>query len=94
MNRSFVTMLAGVAVVSCLAAVPASAGVSIRVGLPDAYIATTRPVYYEDHPTYRYRNRWHYRDHRGWHTYRTEPRYLRDYRSNHETERHYYGYGR
>ena len=90
MNRSFVTMLAGVAVVSCLAAVPATAGISIRIGggPPDAYIATTRPVYYQNRPTYRYRNRWHYRDSRGWHTYRTEPRYLRDYR---QPERHYYG---
>jgi len=88
MNRSFVTMLAGVAVASFLVAVPASAGVSIRIGPPDAYIATTRPVYYQNRATYRYGNRWHYRDGRGWHTYNTEPRYLRDYR---QPERHYYG---
>jgi hypothetical protein len=92
MKRTLVTMLAGVAIASFLAAAPASAGVSIRIGgPPDAYIATTRPVYYQNRATYRYQNRWHYRDHRGWHTYRTEPRYLRNHR---QPQRHYYGRGR
>ena len=94
MNRSLLTILAGVVVASCLASAPASAGVVIRIFPPAAFIATTRPVYYENHATYRYGTRWHYRDGRGWHTYRTEPRYLRHYRNDHEPERHYYGRGR
>jgi len=92
MNRSIVTVLAGVVVVSCLAVAPARAGVSISIFPPAAFIATSRPVYYEGHATYWYQNRWHYRNGRSWRTYRAEPRYLHEYRSHREPERHYYGY--
>jgi hypothetical protein len=94
MNRSLLTILMGVVVASCLASAPASAGVRIRIFPPAPFIATTSPVYYQNHATYRYGNRWHYRHGRRWHTYRAEPRYLRSYRKNHQPQRYFYGPGR
>ena len=47
---------------------------------PPAYIATTSPVYYEGRPAYYYGNRWYYRNGGGWGHYRSEPRYLNQYR--------------
>lgn len=93
MNRIILTILTGVVLALCLGSTPASAGVSIRIGGPPAvYIATSRPVYYENRATYWHGGRWHYRDGRGWHTYRREPRYLRNHRN--QQRRHYYGRGR
>jgi hypothetical protein len=91
MNRSLVTMLTGAVVVSCLAAAPARAGLNVQIFPPALFRATTTPVYYQGHPSYWYGSRWHYRDGRGWQSYNEEPRYLRDYRAQHETQRHYYG---
>jgi len=68
------------ALAACLAAVPAQAQVRIQVGVPSWFIATNRPVYYEGRPAYYYGNQWHYRQGRTWHTYREEPRFLRDHR--------------
>jgi hypothetical protein len=47
---------------------------------PAAYVATASPVYYEGHPAYWYGNRWYYRNGGGWGYYRSEPRYLNEYR--------------
>jgi hypothetical protein len=90
MNRRLVTMLTGAMVASCLA-LPAGAGVVIQIGPPAYYVATTTPVYYEGHATYWYGNSWRYRDGRTWRSYPREPQYLRDYRSHHESQHHYYG---
>jgi hypothetical protein len=43
---------------------------------PDAYIATTAPVYYDGYPTYWYHGRWFYRNGGGWAHYDHEPRAL------------------
>jgi hypothetical protein len=52
-----------------------------------AYVATVAPVYYEGRPAYWYGNRWYFRDGGGrWGYYRSEPRYLYQYRGR-------YGYG-
>ena len=40
---------------------------------PDAYIATTEPVYFDGHASYWYGNRWYYRDGGGWNHYDREP---------------------
>jgi hypothetical protein len=40
---------------------------------PDAYIATTSPVYFEGRPTYYYGGRWYYRDGHRWAHYNREP---------------------
>lgn len=40
---------------------------------PDAYIATTEPVYFEGHAAYWYGNRWYYRDGGHWGHYDREP---------------------
>jgi hypothetical protein len=40
---------------------------------PDAYIATTEPIYYEGRPTYYYGGRWYYRDGARWAHYNREP---------------------
>ena len=91
MNRSLVMIWAGVVVASCLSAAPARAGVRIEIFPPAAFIATSRPVYFQGHATYWYEHRWHYRDGRRWRTYEAEPRHLREYRNHHEPERYYYG---
>jgi hypothetical protein len=43
---------------------------------PDAYIATTEPVYYGGYATYWYGGRWYYRDGGRWNHYEREPRGL------------------
>jgi hypothetical protein len=40
---------------------------------PDAYIATTEPVYFEGHAAYWYGGRWYYRDGARWNHYDREP---------------------
>ena len=49
---------------------------------PPVFVATVQPVYYEGHASYWYGNRWHWRDHHGWHVYEREPVYLRDHRAH------------
>jgi hypothetical protein len=93
MNRSLMTMLMGVVVASCLASAPASAR-EIRIFPPAPFIATATPVYYEGHAAYWYRDSWHYRDGRNWRIYREEPRFLREYRTRREPERHFYRHRR
>jgi hypothetical protein len=96
MNKTLVKMLKGAlllgAISAALAAAPAQAQIEIRIGPPAWYIATSRPVYYEGHAAYWYGNRWQYREGNRWHTYRDEPRYLRDRRGGDRSrERHDYG---
>jgi hypothetical protein len=92
MNRRLVTILTGAVLASCLAAAPAGAGIIIQINPPAFFIATTRPVYFQGHANYWYRNSWRYREGHTWRTYRTEPQYLREYRGRHQPERHYYGH--
>jgi hypothetical protein len=40
---------------------------------PDAYIATTDPVYFDGHASYWYGNRWYWRDGGHWNHYDHEP---------------------
>jgi hypothetical protein len=40
---------------------------------PDAYVATTEPVYFEGRPMYWYGNRWSYREGGRWNHYEREP---------------------
>ena len=83
------------AVVGALAVteVPASAQITVTIGVPPAIVATTPPVYYEGRPAYWYNNRWYYRDaHRRWDYYRNEPPYLRTHRTQYPPR--YYHYGR
>jgi hypothetical protein len=78
---------------SCVPAV----GVYEEDGYPPAeFIATATPVYYEGYPSYYYGGRWYRREGVGWHLYREEPAYLRDYRAVHAAApiRTYYGRGR
>lgn len=50
-------------------------------GPPSAYVSSAQPVYYDGRPAYWYGGRWYYRDGGGrWGYYRSEPRYLHDYR--------------
>ena len=66
------------------ATVAATAGCGVEVGAeypagdyddypPDAYIATTEPVYFEGHAAYWYGGRWYYRDGGRWSHYDREP---------------------
>ncbi len=40
---------------------------------PDAYIATTEPVYFEGHAAYWYGDHWYYRNGSAWRRYDREP---------------------
>lgn len=84
------------AVVACLAGAPTRAEAQVRIVIspPAWFIATNRPVYYEGRPAYYYGNQWHYRQGRTWHTYRTEPRYLRDHRPGRHDRHDRRQYGR
>jgi len=82
-------LYAGV-VAACLSATPAQAQVEIQIRPPSWFIATSRPVYYDGHASYWYGNQWHYRQGRTWHTYREEPRRLREHRSQRRDHRYYY----
>ncbi len=74
---------------------PASAQISITIGVPPAVIATTTPVYYEGRPAYWYNSRWYYRDaHRRWAYYRDEPRYLHEHRLRYPPHPRYYDHRR
>lgn len=95
MTRTIARMLKGAllagAIAGCLAASPAQAQIQVRINTPPAwYIATTRPVYHDGHASYWYGNRWHYREGRSWRQYREEPRYLRDHRRSHRSDRYRY----
>ena len=46
----------------------------------ETYVSTTEPVSYEGRPVYLYRDRWYFRDGRGWRHYSNEPRVLRERR--------------
>jgi hypothetical protein len=74
--------------ISCASAIAvtivATAGCGVEVGAaypggyddgypPDAYIATTEPVYFEGHAAYWYGGRWYYRDGGRWNHYDREP---------------------
>jgi hypothetical protein len=52
----------------------------------DGFVATEDPVYYDGRPTYYYGGLWYYRDGGGWSSYRTEPGYLRQYRTAHSAD--------
>jgi hypothetical protein len=94
MTRALVKLSKGAlclgAIVACLASSPAQAQIEIRISPPAWFIATTSPVYFEGHPSYWYGNRWHYRQGRTWHTYREEPRFLREHRERRPGHRHSY----
>lgn len=57
---------------------------------PDAYVATTEPVYYEGRPVYWYRDRWYYREGRAWRHYEREPPALYQHRNAGPPVRHRY----
>ena len=90
MKRTILTILAGLVLATGLGSTPARAGVEIEIFPPNFFIATARPVYYEGHAAYWYRNRWYYRDGRSWRYYHEEPHYLHDWRGHHEYERYHY----
>jgi hypothetical protein len=87
-KRMMLTTLGAALVVGCLS-VPAGAG--IHISIPIEIVATDTPVYYNGYASYWYGDRWYYRNRGVWYEYRTEPRYLRDYREHHRHERRFYG---
>jgi hypothetical protein len=62
-----------VAAAACVARVGPAYSVGYYDYPPDAYIATTEPVYFEGHATYWYGGRWYYRDGGRWGRYDREP---------------------
>ena len=93
MRRALIPVTAAfaIALTSCWAAVGPGV-MDVDDGYPpDAYVATSAPVYYEGHPAYWWGNRWYFRDGARWHAYREEPAHLREYRARTGPVRHYYG---
>lgn len=80
-------VLAGLS--SDAAAQPIPPPPEIVVPPPPQVIATVEPVYYEGHPSYWYGGHWYWRDPHGWHSYATEPAFLRDRRA-HFAPAHYH----
>jgi hypothetical protein len=69
-----VVLALGVLATGCGVEVGASyPGGDYDVYPPDAFIATTAPVYFEGHAAYWYGNRWYYRDGNHWNHYDREP---------------------
>jgi hypothetical protein len=79
----FSTLLSvGVAATVSLAPATASAQDYYDEGVPDYYVASTEPVYYEGHASYWYHNHWVWRDGGRWRYYHNEPAYYRSWRAN------------
>ncbi|HVR60272.1 MAG TPA: hypothetical protein VMU50_00160 [Polyangia bacterium] len=57
----------------CAVGYPAGYGGDYYDYPPDAYIATTEPIYFEGRATYFYGGRWYYRDGGRWSHYDREP---------------------
>ncbi len=57
---------------------------------PPAYLAATTPVDFEGRPAYWYNDRWYFRSGPGWGYYRSEPRYLYNYRTVYGAPAHAY----
>ena len=60
---------------------------------PDAYIATTEPVYYGGYPSYWYGGRWYYQSGGRWNHYGREPAGLYQRRMQGLSRRHTYESG-
>lgn len=69
----------------------ASAQVVVDVPLP-AFMATVQPVYYENHASYWWHNRWVWRDGGGWHDYGYEPPFLAQRRLHDPPGRWFYAH--
>ena len=108
MNRSSLTrMLRSMACAVTLGgSVVATGGCGVEVGPeypvgggyddypPDAYIATTEPVYFEGNASYWYGGRWYYRSGGRWNHYDREPAGLYQSRMRGAPGRHSYERGR
>lgn len=98
MTRSLLTTLKGALSIgaiagSLLCVAPAQAQVTVVVGPPPDFVATTDPVYYDGHADYWYNDQWYYYDGGAWQVYATEPGYLMDWRGHNAFGHHYYGRG-
>jgi hypothetical protein len=82
---------AGVMAAVCLTPGTAQAQVIYVGGVPDAYVATTEPVYYGGRAHYWYNGHWAYRDGGAWRYYQSEPGYFRDYRARYPQGHWHYG---
>ena len=58
---------------------------------PEAFIATTEPVYFEGHAAYWYGNSWYYRDGDHWNHYNREPQALHQRRMQAPPQQRTYG---
>jgi hypothetical protein len=82
---------AGVAAAISLTPATANAQEIYVGGVPDAYIATTEPVYYNGRAHYWYNNHWAYRDGANWRYYGAEPAYFSSWRARYPAGRWHYG---
>ncbi|HXN31059.1 MAG TPA: hypothetical protein VN894_04325 [Polyangiaceae bacterium] len=85
MSRATQTLRSFACAVTVGATLAATAGCGVEMGAaypggydyaeypPDAYLATTEPVYFEGRASYWYGGRWYYRSGRGWNHYEREP---------------------
>lgn len=81
MPRSIALALGSVLVIAgCGVEVGAEYPVGYYDYPPDAFIATSEPVYWEGRPAYWYGDRWYYRDGGRWSYYQSEPRGLYEHR--------------
>jgi hypothetical protein len=95
MTKALRVKMLGVLCVAVFSACMATVGVddeAVADGYPpDAYIATTAPVYYNGVAAYWWGNQWYYRGGGGWRTWRSEPAALHASRYRGAPVRTYYG---
>jgi hypothetical protein len=96
-NRQHFSQSLAVVAVSVLGAVtfagPRSARADVVVDVPaPEFLATVQPVYYENHASYYWHNRWYWREGTAWRHYDTEPAFLMDRRMHDPPGRWFYGH--
>jgi hypothetical protein len=84
MSQARNLLLAGLCVAALAACVEPIGAMGDEYGgdyPPDAYIATTQPVYFEGRAAYWWGNHWYYRDGGGWHGWARPPAALQEHRA-------------
>lgn len=69
----------------------ADAQIVVEFPVP-AFLATVQPVYYDNHASYWWHNRWVWRDGGGWHSYDHEPPFLAQRRLHSPPGRWFYAH--
>jgi hypothetical protein len=87
--RSYISTAVAGAIALAAVLAPSAAKADVVV-VPEAYVATYQPFYYNGFAHYFYRNHWYYRDHGAWRGYEHEPAFLHDHRGEWASHWHHW----